>query len=227
MLFFYFRNIKEVRMQLLLRLLPSIVTLALIGLVGHFYSLVVNKRYKERFNSIEWLETHSWMPGVIIAAPAQYLFGPAVEELVFRLPTIVLADNFPSYKWYFIGVTTLVFSICHWHGTKIDLDELLSINFRREKKLDNLTELIKVVEIEKRDLVIKRKILRVLVACVSGFVFTYFGVAYQSLWLSFILHSMWNLFMPLLVIVFAIVFLALLRLLSKFKDSIYYKRRAF
>lgn len=208
-------------MELFVRLLPSIVVLSVIAGIGKLYFWLINKFLHDQVNSAEWIQSHGLFTTLCLGFPLQIIVGPAIEELCFRTPTILLAGYFPSFKWAFILLSTTVFACAHWFGKKLLVEELVASDARSKHSIDNLDDLGEIVEFEKRNEIIKRKFLHVLFAFFPGFLLSYFGVKYQSLWISYGLHAVWNLIAPLGVVLILLLF----KIVTSFFIGLGHRRR--
>jgi len=109
------------------------------------------------------------------------LFVPAMEEVLFRLPLIVLFDEVSTISWVGIVASALIFGALHLKDSFV------------EKVLQKKEEEITSVPITK-----KRKLVKSLsgfgVITLLGCLFGFFAVQTDGLLKPFLLHAIWNLF---------------------------------
>src|SRR3989338_494760 len=94
--------------------LPSLIILAALVLVGVVYIRIIKWRLKGKLNSIAWVQEHHRQISWTISFPLLYVFGPAIEELIFRAPLVVLFENISSGAWWGISISAILFALTHW-----------------------------------------------------------------------------------------------------------------
>jgi len=139
---------------------------------------------------------------------------PAIEELIFRAPLIVAFDDFTTSTWVCIAVSSLLFGSLHLANTNlrtmIKLASERSEDEKRRQMLDNTTP-SEADEFIKRELAEEKvrnpeplavKIASTISPTLMGFLVSYLGIKYQSVFVAFGIHSAWNfLLLPLLYLV--------------------------
>lgn len=177
--------------------LPSILALTLIWCI----SFLIWRTYKrcygvDTINSKKWLRKNKWKTS-FMAIMLSCVSAPAAEELIFRAPIIIMFDQMSSAALYGIYVSSALFALVHLHGnttlvTQIRIDE--------EGQSDDVRIELKRLLREKKRTAVIGKIIKVIVTFPMGILFGYYGIKYQSLWVSFGAHSAWNFFMPLVIV---------------------------
>lgn len=200
--------------------LPSMIVLGIIALVTRIYIAILYKRMGEKLKSIEWLKDNEKKALLLVALPLQVLWAPSFEELVFRAPLIVIFPAISSKAWIGIWISSILFVFIHWFNKPLSLIELY------RKKENGLTETDDFETEAKRymeSLGKKKTILRLAkipVMLVLGIVTAYFGIKYQSIWLSVGIHVVWNQVMPLITQLLVIVFIVVILIIFKAKESL-------
>jgi membrane protease YdiL (CAAX protease family) len=187
--------------QRIIHFLPSICSLATICLLGRLYFKLISKKFSDRFKNIEWCEANQGKIAHLIGMPVTYVIAPAFEELLCRAPIIVIFSWVSPAAWEAITASSVFFAAMHWP----DSSEIFSALFKWRKKR-GVPIGDEVQKKESRPL--WKKILQVIITFPMGLAFGYYGIRYQSIWISFGLHAAWNLVGPFaLTIVLGLVML--------------------
>lgn len=185
--------------------LPSITVLMSIALVTFVYLRLVSKKFKERMKSIEWCKENHWKIIWLIGVPLQHIWAPVAEELVFRAPLIVLFSSISGNAWRGIWISSILFSLVHYFGKKIALFEVLSAKEKGDTKTDSLEAEISDIQKKESKRVRIRKFLHPVAVFPLGVLSGYYGVKYQSIWTSVGIHFVWNLIMPIIIVLLILI----------------------
>lgn len=219
----------------ILSFLPSILGLLSLAVVGFFLPRIIVKRLGvENFKSIGWQKKNRFKVASLKDSQA-YLFGPAREELIFRLPLVVAFSALSTQAWVGILVSAVIFAAVHVPGfrQRLNLGKLGSKMMMEEKKTqtdDIDTELREIDRSTTKNYFVIITTVRVASAFAAGIWLGYLGITNQSILLPFVVHIVLNiilgLFMPLVVILASLlVFLALMGLCSLWDKIRYWVRR--
>jgi len=183
------------------------------------------KRFGDDFKSVKWHEKNKWKVTWTVGMPLMNIWTPAVEELIFRAPLIIAFSTMSSFAWYGVLTSSCLFALVHWFGKKIWMPEILLARENGDYKSDDLkAETERLRKEEGKEILVKR-VLHVILTLPLGILAGYYGIKYQSVWVSVGIHSLWNLIipmvLPLLVIFGLLIFLGVLSLW----DRVAWRRR--
>lgn len=155
--------------------------------------------------SIEWYKENEWKVECLLGIPTINIFAPILEELIFRTPLIILFSNINSSAWIGIFVSALAFASIHYFGNQIKLFEVLAAKESGQIKTDNSLEGITETEKIQAQQMKIRRLSHVVCTFPLGILTGYYGIKYQSIWLSVGIHSAWNLLMPIFLLLLMIL----------------------
>ncbi len=201
-------------------LLPSVIILACIAGGTFVYIRLALRHFGNNLRSVEWLKKNQWKTTLFVAIPIVYLQAPALEELIFRGPLVLAFSELSRSAWYWILLSAGLFASTHWFGDKIGMPEILSEQGDPDHT-DDVEQEVKRLTQKNGRLVKKQKLVNVILAFPAGLVFGYFGIKYQSLWLSFGIHATWNIVMPNLLPLLVLLGMLVIRSLVSIWDSIW------
>ena len=212
-------------MERIYTFLPSVLVIACIAGATFFYLKWITKYFGNNFKSIEWHEKNKWKVIWTVGTPLTNVCGPAAEELIFRASLIIAFSAVSSVAWYGIFASSGLFALIHWFGKKIWMPEILSARENGNHKTDDLEAEVNRLHSEERKMIMVRKVLHVVFTLPLGILAGYYGIKYQSVWVAFGIHSIWNLIMPavlsLLILLGMFAFLGI----SSLWDRVRWKRR--
>ncbi len=196
--------------------LPSMLVIALIGLLARFYARSQLKKFGNNVNNLEWMRKNKFAFEMKFGSPLLYICAPTIEELLFRAPLIILFSSVTSHAVLGITASAVLFGLMHIFNKKVKLPQILSESNECSQEKLTVSEL--VAKIEKRD---KKRIfyLNIIAVCATtilGLLAGYFGVYYQSIWVAVGIHAAWNMFVPPLLIIVCFFYEALRRTISDF-----------
>lgn len=216
-------------MERIYAFLPSVLLLACIAGATLLYLKLAIKRFGDNLKSVEWCRKNRWKIIWTIGTPKEYIWFPAVEELIFRAPLIIAFSAVSSGAWYGIFASSILFALTHWFGKKIFLEEIFSAGENGEQKSDDVMEEVKRLHAEKGRMIVVRKIFHVVFTLPFGILAGYYGIKYQSVWLAFGIHSAWNVIMPaifpIIMLLVTIAFAGILALWDSLWDRVIRWRR--
>lgn len=191
--------------------LPSILILVSIVMVTFIYLKLLSSRWKDNLKSIEWLKKNQWKAVLLIGSPAVYILAPTLEELICRLPLIIIFSGISSNAWWGILVSSSFFALIHYSGNKITLQEAIQMKESGRAKSNDLRVVTEDIEkLQIRRIKIQR-LVHVIVVFPLGILAGYYGIKYQSIWLSVGIHFAWNLIVPVILPIFVLWLIALFK----------------
>lgn len=201
-------------MERIYTFLPSVLIIACIAGVVPLYLRLIAKRFGDNLKSVEWLKKNRRMLIWVIGVPFAYVGAPAMEELKFRAPLVIAFSEMSTSAWYWVFVSSGLFALLHWFGKKISMPDILSARENGEHGSDDLAAEMDRLHRENEKVIMMRRVLHVVFTLPLGILAGYYGIKYQSIWVSFGIHAAWNLVMP-----FVIPLLAVLGMLAFFGIS--------
>lgn len=186
-------------MERIYTFLPSILVIACIAGATRLYVKWVLKRFGDNFKSVEWHKKNEWKVIWMVGTPMTNVWAPAVEELIFRAPLIVGFGAMSSVAWYGVFASSGLFALTHWFGKKIWMPEIISAQENGDHKSDDVTAEIDRLHQEAGKRILVQRIVHVALTLPLGILSGYYGIKYQSIWVAFGIHSVWNLVTPLIL----------------------------
>jgi len=185
--------------------LPSVLVIACIAGTTLLYMKWVIKRFGDNFKSTEWHKKNQWRVIWTVGTPLTNVWAPAVEELIFRAPLIIAFGAMSSVAWYGVFVSSGLFALSHWFGNKIWMPEILSARENGDHKSDDVVAEVDRLHQKAGRRILVQKVLHVVLTFPLGILAGYYGIKYQSIWVSFGIHSAWNLIMPFVLPLFVLL----------------------
>ena|SRR3989344_3700349 len=189
----------------IMQFLPSILVIASIAISTFIYLKVVIKKIGPAWKSVEWHSKNKWKVIWLVGAPAVNVWAPTAEELIFRAPIIIAFGTMSSSAWIGILISSAVFGAIHWFGKKINILEILSEKEAGNIKTDNLDTELSELEATQSKRVRIQRIAHVFTTMPLGVLSGYYGIKYQSIWVSVSIHAIWNLVMPIILPLFVLI----------------------
>ena len=180
-------------MERIYAFLPPILIIACIAGATLLYLKLVIKRFGDNFKSVEWQKENQRKVVWTVGMPLTYVWGPAAEELIFRAPLIIAFSAMSSVAWYGVFASGGLFALSHWFGKKIWMPEILSARENNNHRSDDVEAEINRLYTEKGRMIVVRKVVHVVFTLPPGILAGYYGIKYQSVWVAFGIHSVWNL----------------------------------
>lgn len=200
-------------MERIYAFLPSVLVITCIAGVALLYVRWNIKRFGDNFKSVEWQKKNQWVVIWTVGTPLANVWAPAVEELLFRAPLIIMFGAMSSAAWYGIFTSSGLFALLHLLGKKIYIAEILSSREDGDHESDDIeVEMNRLHQEAGTTTILVRKALHVVITFPLGILAGYYGIKYQSIWVAFWIHSAWNLIMPIVLPILAT--LAMLAFLS-------------
>lgn len=168
-------------MQRFLLFLPSVMGLFIIALVVLLPALLLYSRYSLNMKNPEWRKQNYWKIFWLGIIPDVIIIGPAIEEIIFRLPLVILFNSLTVMCWWGIGLMATLFATVHWFMQAFDNydgEYLTSLSLQTRKPVNFKSK--------------KMKLIRVASAFLTGLGCGFFTIKFQSLWISFFVHAQWN-----------------------------------
>jgi len=188
-------------MEKVYEFLPSILTLVGIVISLFFYwNFLIRKFYGERLNSLEWLAKNK-RKSTLISMPVFVIMVPAVEELIFRFPLVILFDTVSDLgAWYGIFISSGLFAFIHIFIPQVVTPDILTAYERGECISDDVKEESKRIRKKNKKHVNIQRLSRIVFSFLLGLLAGYFAIKYQSIWVALGIHAGWNLFISDLVL---------------------------
>lgn len=177
--------------------LPSMLVLLGIAAVVRLYTYLVIKRWGNLIESVEWRKKNTFKAYLLVGLPVVCLYAPALEEVIFRAPLLILFNGLSPAAWYGIVIASVIFSVCHWFGQKFTLTDVMEDKKEGELPTGPVTEEIRELAKKEPKRALRRKIYHVIGTFPAGIFLGYFAIKSQSLWVAAGLHSLWNLAVPI------------------------------
>lgn len=164
-----------------------------------YLKLIVAWFGDNNLNSITWCKRNQRKLVWTVGTPNVYVHAPALEELIFRVPIIIAFSVVLSIAWYGIFISGGLFALAHWSGNKTLFLEVLSHREKGKLKSDNMEAEMNRLYANKKYMLILGKVFNIVVTFFLGILAGYYGIKYQSVWVAFGIHSVWNIVMPILI----------------------------
>lgn len=179
---------------------PEILPIAVIALAFYIYIRLFGNFYKDYLNSISWVKKNGFVVDFFYFKPQILILAPTLEELMFRLPLLIMFPALSQEAWIGIWISSIIFGLIHWPGQKINPLDIFMALKNGEVVTDCVkTETDRIVK-NKSGEMIYRRLIHTLMATGAGVTIGYFGLKYQSLWLCVGIHAAYNLLMPIVVV---------------------------
>lgn len=150
--------------------LPSVLILAGVAGAIIIYLKLIGKRLGDNFTSDGWRKNNEWKI-LFIAMSLQNVSAPALSEIVFRAPLIIAFNEVSLAAWDWIFVSSFFFLLVRL---------LLGRKLWTEQEIN----------------IVAREVLTIASTLPLGILTGYYGIKYQSIWVAFGIHSVWNFFIP-------------------------------
>ncbi len=193
-------------MERIYAFLPSILIIVCIAGTTLLYNKLITKRLGEDNLKInEWVKNNKWK-AFSSFAPVIYIGTPAIEELIFRAPLVIIFNTMSLSAWCGILISGGLFALLHWRdGIKFVVNGF-SFSFSIFSNKEERTWIEGV---------------NTLCVLILGILTGYYGIKYQSIWVSVGIHALWNLIAPVFFVLFIsmgmIVFLVIRNKLDTWK----------
>lgn len=192
-------------MERIYAFLPSVLAIAFIASVTFLYLKLVIKHFGSSFKSVEWHEKNQWKVTWTFGVPKVNVLAPAVEELIFRAPLVIAFSSMSSTAWYGVFISGGLFALTHWFGKQVNILEVFYARKNGHHKSDDMMEEVNRLHKEKGKMIMVRKALHVVFTLPLGILAGYYGIKYQSVWIAFGIHLVWNLVMPIFLSILMIL----------------------
>jgi len=193
-----------------MQFLPSVIIIFSIAVVTLAHLFLIEKLLGSRLKSIDWLNKNKRKIFFLFFVPAFYVLPPTLEELIFRGPLIIVFGTLSFSAWIAILFSAFLFAAFHYFGvaSRINLFDILSEKEKGNIETDDIeAEEKKLAKTQSKKIKIRR-IINISVSFPLGIFSGYCGIVYQSIWLSVVVHFIYNILAPIILwIIIAIVFL--------------------
>jgi len=203
--------------------LPTVIILLSISMFLFLYlQILLRRAWKDKLKNVEWVTKNKWRVVLFAGVPFENIWAPVFEELLFRAPIIIAFGALSGYAWLGIGASAVLFSAIHYFGKHIYFLDVLEKSGNGNNDTNNMAEMVSNLQKEKQGEMKFRKPAAIVATLILGIVAGYFGIKYQSIYVSVGIDAAWNLFMPIFI---WIVILLSLALYWKVGDTWRYKLR--
>lgn len=173
--------------------LTSILEVMCLVLLSFAYIKKTQKKYGEKLDSVQWTAKHI-IARMKLDTMTVSVCSPAVEEVLFRAPLIIMFSSLSSNAWYGIILSSALFSLLHLPKLKIaNIYTILAEWQKGNLESDSVKQESARLLSEQKVSTSKDKIIQLVVTFCLGVMFSYIGIVYQSLWLCVTVHAIWNL----------------------------------
>lgn len=170
-------------MERIYTFLPSVLVIVFLVGVKFILARMVNAKIDE------WKEKNKlWI--ALIVSTSSLLVSYAVTELIFRAPLIIAFDTMSSAAWCGVIVSSIIFALvryCSW----IKLMHWPTV-FPQQKDLAETAEPKKTTTLQ--------KIVDTASVVIIGILSGYFGIKFQSIWMSIFVVMVLSLVVPIVLI---------------------------
>lgn len=187
-------------MERIYTFLPSILILVCIVGTTRLYVWLIIRQFGDNFNNFEWRDKNRCKVILTVSIPWGVLMCPALEELIFRAPLIIIFEKMSSLAWYAVFASGVIFWLTHLIWIPNKLFTRKNFNYKNIK----LTIDPKLLREENKRFVrfvVIKLISSMPVAIPAG----YYGIRYQSIWIAFGIHLVWNLITYLSLLIYLLV----------------------
>lgn len=181
--------------------LPSIVILALVGMVTLGYVRFNIRRWGTSFKSVAWHEEHQSQVLWKVAVPLTYVSAPAIEEVLFRAPLIIAFPQISADAWPWLLASSAVFGSVHWFRRLVDPECLFEARKNGTNQSDDVKSEVRRIWAEFGIIGRMQQVFGVVIVSFGGLLFGYYGITHQSVWVAYGMHAAWNLFAPFVLII--------------------------
>lgn len=167
--------------------LPSLVAIATIAGLAWLYVHTQQRRFgKENLRDPTWLLANHQHVQKKLGVAVLLVWAPAAEELLFRAPLIIgFGSMSEPYAWEGLILSTIAFVLIHHMRIAPAQSECLAAWKKGEMPVSPPVAWH------------RRLAITFFTGCMSMLA-GYYGVEYQSVWVSVGIHALWNLVVPTL-----------------------------
>lgn len=192
---------------------PEILPIAIIGVVIFIFLKIFTTILKKELNSIYWLNRHKFMVDFFVSQPLALILAPTLEELLFRLPLLLMFTSLTSDAWTGIWISSCAFGFIHIFGAKVTGMEVMLAYMMGQTQSDDFKEETQRIALKTQGNIVIKRLIAFVFTTGAGVLISYFGIKYQSLWLCVGIHAAWNLIVPgVMMIVTMLVVMILIQL---------------
>jgi len=158
----------------IIHFLPEVIVLLIIFAAALLYATLckskIEKAEEEKILSEQELDLKVFMH---IMLPQVLITGPILEELIFRLPLIIMFERITWFSIVGAVISAFLFSFSHLLSSIHFLEDNISSIFQRKMSADKIETSIQTM--------------------FYGFIFGFYGIEFQSIAYCAIIHSFLNL----------------------------------
>lgn len=181
-------------MERVYEFLPSIIVIACIAALAILFFKLLVKYFGDNLRNTEWVQKNK-LKAYLLCVLRYHVVEPTVEELVYRAPLVLVFSTVSSFAWYVILAVSgapLLFSLFLRRSSDTVLVRyFMGIrNVAPDAPDASGASRMSPETAKKAD--IACKVFGVVSAVSLGIVSGYYGILYQSIWLSVGIHAAWN-----------------------------------
>lgn len=171
-----------------------------------YLKILTNWIKKQPYDNIEWLKQNRMKLYFLVNVPLTLILAPTFEEFFFRLPLIVIFGDVSGNAWLGILVSAVLFGAIHYlnPSTFYVGSQILDAGKDRGQGA-KFNDVAKEIVTKEKKTILWAKLSQVVTTFFLGLISGYYGIKYQSLFVSVGLHAAWNLFMPFILMIIAII----------------------
>ncbi|MBI1957337.1 MAG: CPBP family intramembrane metalloprotease [Candidatus Niyogibacteria bacterium] len=208
---------------------PSIAILLAIGGALRAYFKFLNKRYGEHLKDMEWVKENGGKITLLYVLPTLWFVSPVIEELMFRMPLIFFFGSITPLAWIGIGVSSVVFALMHWFsGFSKAYHRGLHSGLHSKKDAGVIAVGVETPDPKQEKSILYSRVWQVFATSILGILAGYYGVYYQSIWVSIGIHLAWNVaaitVFPIFVGLVVVAILCVLAVWEKFMSFVRRRR---
>lgn len=171
----------------------SVLQVMCLLLISFAYIKKTEWKHRERLDSAKWNAEHI-IARMKLDTVTVSICSPAVEELIFRAPVIIMFSSLSSNAWYAVMISSVLFSLVHLPKLRsVSIYVILGMWNKGTLQSDSVKQESARLMSEQNGVKTKDKAVQLLVAFFLGVIFSCIGIIFQDLWLCVIIHIVWNL----------------------------------
>ena len=182
---------------------PSIIVVLCVSLSSLAYIRYYCRKHKAELNDTLWIKDNMAKIIIHLSLPAIYIWAPFAEELMFRMPLIIIFGTLSGPAWCGIILSAAIFAASHLNNSfsaSSDLEKVIKKAENDELPDSNFASATLCVKEDKSEGEKKEektaKIISIFLLFAFGILEGYWAIKYQSIWPAIGAHFAYNLLMP-------------------------------
>lgn len=168
---------------------------------------VIPQRYGKCLNSVTWISQNLPLAIFLCWVLPTCVWAPFSEELLFRAPLLLLFDSPRSpYAWLGILISAILFGAGHRILGLMTNATFKALELHKAGAGDDIGHLMRLAGGTEEQKPSKRaRLIRFMTAFLPGIAYGYIALAKQTIWITIVIHLLWNLVLPVVGIVIGII----------------------